>query len=64
MAGETSAPRSIAFIGFGEAAQAILAGWRTEPGFAARVSAYDIKTDSPDRRSARRASAPTTPGRT
>ncbi|HZZ60640.1 MAG TPA: DUF1932 domain-containing protein [Roseiarcus sp.] len=39
---------SIAFVGFGEAAQAFLEGWRTAPGFAARVSAYDIKTDSPD----------------
>jgi 3-hydroxyisobutyrate dehydrogenase-like beta-hydroxyacid dehydrogenase len=39
---------SIAFIGFGEAARAFLEGWRTAPGFAARVSAYDIKTDSPD----------------
>jgi 3-hydroxyisobutyrate dehydrogenase-like beta-hydroxyacid dehydrogenase len=38
----------IAFIGFGEAARAFLDGWRTAPGFAARVSAYDIKTDSPD----------------
>jgi len=39
---------AIAFIGFGEAARAFLDGWRTVPGFAARVSAYDIKTDSPD----------------
>ena len=39
---------SIAFIGFGEAARAFLDGWRTVPGFAARVAAYDIKTDSPD----------------
>ena len=39
---------SIAFIGFGEAARAFLEGWRTAPGFAARVSAYDIKTDSSD----------------
>lgn len=48
---------SIAFIGFGEAARAFLDGWRTEPGFRARVSAYDIKTDSPDAavRSAKRA---------
>jgi 3-hydroxyisobutyrate dehydrogenase-like beta-hydroxyacid dehydrogenase len=38
----------IAFIGFGEAARAFLDGWRTDPGFMARVSAYDIKTDSPD----------------
>jgi 3-hydroxyisobutyrate dehydrogenase-like beta-hydroxyacid dehydrogenase len=48
MAGETAAAGAIAFIGFGEAAQAFLSGWRTVPGFAARVSAYDIKTDSPD----------------
>ncbi len=39
---------SIAFIGFGEAARAFLEGWRTVPGFATRISAYDIKTDSPD----------------
>ena len=38
----------IAFIGFGEAARAFLDGWRTAPGFAARVSAYDIKTDAPE----------------
>jgi len=44
----TVASRSIAFIGFGEAARAFLDGWRTCPGFEARVSAYDIKTDSPD----------------
>ena len=48
MAGETIAPRAIALIGFGEAAQAFLAGWRSEPGFVASVSAYDIKTDSSD----------------
>jgi 3-hydroxyisobutyrate dehydrogenase-like beta-hydroxyacid dehydrogenase len=48
MAGDTAAPDAIAFIGFGEAAQAFLAGWRAEPGFAARISAYDIKTDSRD----------------
>ena len=39
---------AIAFIGFGEAALAFLDGWRTAPDFAARVSAYDVKTDSPD----------------
>ncbi|MGD0187301.1 MAG: DUF1932 domain-containing protein [Roseiarcus sp.] len=38
----------IAFLGFGEAAQAFLEGWRTQPGFSARVTAYDVKTDSPD----------------
>ena len=48
MAETTIATGSIAFIGFGEAAQAFLAGWRTEPGFAARISTYDIKTDFPD----------------
>jgi 3-hydroxyisobutyrate dehydrogenase-like beta-hydroxyacid dehydrogenase len=36
----------IAFLGFGEAAQAFLAGWRTQKRFRARVTAYDIKTDS------------------
>jgi len=39
---------SIAFLGFGEAAQAFLEGWRTRPAFQARVAAYDIKTDSSD----------------
>ena len=39
---------AIAFIGFGEAARAFLDGWRTVPGFGARVSAYDVKTDWPD----------------
>ena len=39
---------AIAFIGFGEAAEAFLSGWRSEPGFAAKVAAYDIKTDSLD----------------
>lgn len=39
---------SIAFIGFGEAARAFLQGWRAQSGFRARISAYDIKTDSPD----------------
>ncbi len=48
MTAGTAAASSIAFIGFGEAAQAFLAGWRTVPGFAARVATYDIKTDSPD----------------
>jgi 3-hydroxyisobutyrate dehydrogenase-like beta-hydroxyacid dehydrogenase len=48
MGDSTIANRAIAFIGFGEAAQAFLAGWRTEPGFTARVATYDIKTDSPD----------------
>jgi 3-hydroxyisobutyrate dehydrogenase-like beta-hydroxyacid dehydrogenase len=44
----TIARGSIAFIGFGEAARAFLDGWRTQPGFNARVAAYDIKTDSPE----------------
>jgi 3-hydroxyisobutyrate dehydrogenase-like beta-hydroxyacid dehydrogenase len=48
MANETIANGAIALIGFGEAAQAFLAGWRTEPGFAARVTTYDIKTVAPD----------------
>ena len=39
---------SIAFLGFGEAARAFLDGWRSGAGFKARISAYDIKTDSPD----------------
>jgi 3-hydroxyisobutyrate dehydrogenase-like beta-hydroxyacid dehydrogenase len=39
---------AIAFIGFGEAAQAFLNGWRTVSGFAAVVTAYDIKTDASD----------------
>ena len=38
----------IAFLGFGEAAQAFFKGWRTRADFTARVAAYDIKTDSPD----------------
>jgi 3-hydroxyisobutyrate dehydrogenase-like beta-hydroxyacid dehydrogenase len=45
--GQAGAQR-IAFLGFGEAAQAFLTGWRTQPAFAARVVAYDVKTDSPD----------------
>ena len=48
MSGSTIATGSIAFIGFGEAARAFLEGWRAQPGFSARVAAYDIKTDSPD----------------
>jgi 3-hydroxyisobutyrate dehydrogenase-like beta-hydroxyacid dehydrogenase len=48
---------SIAFLGFGEAAQAFLTGWRGEADFEARICAYDIKTDSPasDVRTAKRA---------
>ena len=48
MPDSTIAAGSIAFIGFGEAARAFLDGWRSQPGFNARVSAYDIKTDSAD----------------
>jgi 3-hydroxyisobutyrate dehydrogenase-like beta-hydroxyacid dehydrogenase len=48
MAESTISEGSIAFLGFGEAAHAFLDGWRTNPGFRARISAYDIKTDSPD----------------
>ncbi len=39
---------TIAFIGFGEAGQALARGWRSEAGMAIR--AYDIKTDDPDAR--------------
>jgi 3-hydroxyisobutyrate dehydrogenase-like beta-hydroxyacid dehydrogenase len=48
---------TIAFLGFGEAAQAFLTGWRTRPDFSARVVAYDVKTDSldPSAREAKRA---------
>jgi 3-hydroxyisobutyrate dehydrogenase-like beta-hydroxyacid dehydrogenase len=54
--GPTGAER-IAFLGFGEAAQAFLAGWRSRPDFAAHVVAYDVKTDSrePRVRDAKRA---------
>ncbi len=47
--GPTGADR-IAFLGFGEAAQAFLEGWRSRPDFAARVVAYDVKTDSSEPR--------------
>ena len=47
--GPTGAGR-IAFLGFGEAAQAFLKGWRSQPGFAAPVAAYDVKTHSADPR--------------
>ena len=40
----------IAFLGFGEAAQAFLKGWRRKEGFAALVAAFDVKTDSVDPR--------------
>jgi 3-hydroxyisobutyrate dehydrogenase-like beta-hydroxyacid dehydrogenase len=48
MSQSTITSGSIAFLGFGEAARAFLEGWRTEPGFKARVCAFDIKTDSAD----------------
>lgn len=39
----------VALIGFGEAGQALLAGWRTSALAARRpVAAFDIKTESPD----------------
>ncbi len=47
MPGSTINSGSIAFLGFGEAARAFLAGWRTNPDFKARICAYDIKSDSP-----------------
>jgi len=40
--------QKIAFLGFGEAAQAFLKGWRSVAGFAAEIAAYDLKTDSGD----------------
>src|SRR5208337_530910 len=57
MTGSTIGAGSIAFLGFGEAARAFLDGWRTNPSFKARISAYDIKTDSCDKevRTAKRA---------
>jgi 3-hydroxyisobutyrate dehydrogenase-like beta-hydroxyacid dehydrogenase len=48
MTESTISSGSIAFIGFGEAARAFLDGWRTNAAFRARISAYDIKTDSLD----------------
>jgi len=48
MATDSARPGRIAFIGFGEAARAFLAGWRGEAGFATPVVAYDIKTDAAD----------------
>lgn len=39
---------AIGFLGFGEAAQAFLKGWRSEADFSERLVAYDIKTDSAD----------------
>ena len=38
----------IGLLGFGEAAQAFLKGWRSEAEFDERLYAYDIKTDSAD----------------
>jgi 3-hydroxyisobutyrate dehydrogenase-like beta-hydroxyacid dehydrogenase len=48
MAAGPTGSDTIAFLGFGEAARAFLKGWRTQPAFAARIAAYDVKTDSPD----------------
>lgn len=46
---------AVAFVGFGEAASAFVAGW-TEAGIRpAPVAAYDIKTDTPDTAAAKRA---------
>jgi 3-hydroxyisobutyrate dehydrogenase-like beta-hydroxyacid dehydrogenase len=45
MSNEARVPGRLAFIGFGEAAQAFLAGWRSEAEVTA--AAYDIKTDAP-----------------
>ncbi len=42
----------IAFIGFGEAAQAFVTGWRGQPW---RIAAYDIKTDTEATAEAKRA---------
>lgn len=39
-------PTSLAFIGFGEAAQAFVEGWGGRRALS--ISAYDIKTDNPD----------------
>ena len=38
----------IGLLGFGEAAQAFLKGWRSEADFSRRLVAYDIKTDAAD----------------
>lgn len=46
-------PTRIALLGFGEAARAFLAGWRREPGFAADVVAFDVKTLDPATRAAK-----------
>lgn len=46
-------PIRIALLGFGEAARAFLAGWRREPGFAADVVAFDVKTLDPATRAAK-----------
>lgn len=49
MAATDARPARIAFVGYGEAARAFLAGWRSEAGFDADVIAYDVKTDAADR---------------
>ena len=53
MATTDARPSRIAFIGYGEAARAFLAGWRSEPGFAAAIVAYDVKTDAEPTRAAK-----------
>jgi 3-hydroxyisobutyrate dehydrogenase-like beta-hydroxyacid dehydrogenase len=45
-------PISVAFLGFGEAAQAFCEGWGADRAFA--VAAYDRKTDNPDTAQAKR----------
>lgn len=50
MARDSIRNTSVAFIGFGEAATAILSGWGAERP--ARIAAYDIKTDDPAARDA------------
>lgn len=45
---------SIAFIGFGEAAQAFVSGWKSE-GLALRIAAYDLLLDDAAKAAAKRA---------
>ena len=49
MAATDARPARIAFVGYGEAARAFLAGWRSEDGFDGTIVAYDVKTDAADR---------------
>ncbi len=46
-------PSTIAFLGFGEAGQTFAGGWGESPP--ARIAAFDIKTDDPASRAAKRA---------